>query len=46
MYYMLHASDHPEAPNFMERAYRAVVNARSMDQFTFEFFRAQPASRP
>lgn len=42
MYYMLHASDHEEVPNFMARAYRAVVDARSVDQFTFEFFAAQP----
>lgn len=42
MYYMLHASDHEEAPNFMARAYRAVVDARSEDQFTFEFFATPP----
>ena len=26
MYYMIHASDHEEAPKFMSRAYAAVVN--------------------
>src|SRR5207245_10269847 len=26
MYYMIHASDHEEAPRFMARAYAAVVN--------------------
>ena len=25
MYYMIHATDHPEAPKFMSRAYRRVV---------------------
>ncbi len=33
MYYMIHATDHPEAPNLMSRAYhKAVTPIRSADQ--------------
>ena len=38
MYYMLHASDHPEAPKLMQRAYRnAVLPPESQAQLSFEF---------
>jgi len=32
MYYMIHASDHPEAPKLMERAYRQMVTKDSGQQ--------------
>ena len=38
MYYMIHATDHPEAPNLMNRAYhKAVSPIESPQQFQFEF---------
>jgi three-Cys-motif partner protein len=37
MYYMIHASDHPEAPKLMSRAYRKVVKPKeSHQQLRFE----------
>jgi three-Cys-motif partner protein len=32
MYYMIHASDHPQAPEFMSRAYEAAVRALPPEQ--------------
>lgn len=38
MYFMIHASDHPEAPKLMQRAYRAVVvDQDPPKQMLFEF---------
>lgn len=38
MYYMIHATDHPEAPNLMHRAYhKAVSPIENPQQFLFEF---------
>lgn len=38
MYYMIHATDHSEAPNLMHRAYhKAVVEKEPPEQFQFEF---------
>ena len=38
MYYMVHATDHDEAPNLMARAYRAATNrVEPQEQFEFEF---------
>jgi three-Cys-motif partner protein len=37
MYYMIHASDHPDAPNLMARAYRQAVGAKEpREQFLLE----------
>jgi hypothetical protein len=37
MYYMIHATDHPEAPKFMSRAYRrAVYPLEPLEQLKFE----------
>jgi three-Cys-motif partner protein len=37
MYYMIHATDHPEAPKFMSRAYRrAVYPLEPIEQLKFE----------
>jgi hypothetical protein len=32
MYYMIHASDHPQAPEFMGRAYEAAVRPLAPEQ--------------
>lgn len=38
MYYMIHATDHPEAPSLMYRAYhKALLIQETPEQFTFEF---------
>lgn len=38
MYYMIHATDHPEAPSLMNRAYRyAVEPSESVEQLKLEF---------
>jgi three-Cys-motif partner protein len=38
MYYMIHATDHPDAPSLMERAYNHAVQPKeSVDQLKFEF---------
>jgi hypothetical protein len=38
MYYMIHATDHPDAPGQMSRAYRHVVRPDEIDEQTnFEF---------
>jgi three-Cys-motif partner protein len=38
MYYMIHATDHPEAPSLMERAYNHAVQPKeSVDQLKLEF---------
>ena len=38
MYHMIHATDHPEAPNLMCRAYRKAVSEKEpMEQLKFEF---------
>ncbi len=38
MYFMIHATDHPEAPNLMHRAYRRAVSAKEEpEQFCLEF---------
>lgn len=47
MYYMIHATDHPDAPNLMSRAYRtATSRAEPMEelQLEFELFRAPDPS--
>jgi three-Cys-motif partner protein len=37
MYYMIHATDHPEAPKFMSRAYRrAVLPLEALEQLTMD----------
>jgi three-Cys-motif partner protein len=53
MYYMIHATDHPEAPKFMSRAYRrAVFPVEPIEQFKLELFsetkgpNPQPSSTP
>jgi hypothetical protein len=39
MYYMIHATDHPEAPKFMSRAYRrAVLPLEPIEQLTLDLF--------
>ena len=39
MYYMIHATDHPEAPKLMARAYRKTVfPLEPIEQLTFELF--------
>jgi len=39
MYYMIHATDHPEAPKFMSRAYRrAVLPLEPVEQLTLDLF--------
>lgn len=39
MYYMIHATDHPEAPKFMSRAYRrAVLPLEPIQQLTLDLF--------
>jgi len=39
MYYMIHATDHPEAPKFMSRAYRRAGAAAGADwQLTLDLF--------
>lgn len=38
MYYMIHATDHPEAPRLMSRAYqRAVQPKEPAEQLSLEF---------
>ena len=38
MYHMIHATDHPIAPNLMYRAYNTAVRPKeSMEQLHFEF---------
>lgn len=53
MYYMIHATDHPEAPKFMSRAYRrAVFPLEPIEQLKLELFygakapHTQPPSPP
>ena len=37
MYYMIHATDHPEAPKLMERAYnQAVLPKETVEQLKLE----------
>ena len=37
MYYMIHATDHPEAPKLMERAYnKAVQTKEPLDQLQLQ----------
>ena len=37
MYYMIHATDHPEAPKLMERAYNKAVQPKEpLNQLQFE----------
>jgi three-Cys-motif partner protein len=39
MYYMIHATDHPEAPKFMSRAYRcAVLPLEPIEQLSLDLF--------
>jgi hypothetical protein len=39
MYYMIHATDHPEVPKFMRRAYRcAIYPLEPTEQFKLELF--------
>jgi len=39
MYFMIHATDHPEAPKLMDRAYRRVLKPKEpIHQFTLEEF--------
>ncbi len=39
MYYMIHATDHPEAPKFMSRAYRrAVLPLEPIEQLSLALF--------
>jgi hypothetical protein len=39
MYYMIHATDHPEAPKFMRRAYRrAVCPLEPVEQLSLALF--------
>jgi three-Cys-motif partner protein len=43
MYYMIHATDHPEAPKFMSRAYRrAVMPLEPIEQLTLRLFDQEP----
>lgn len=37
MYFMIHATDHPEAPGLMFRAYRKAVNPNALEQFELKF---------
>jgi three-Cys-motif partner protein len=37
MYHMIHATDHPEAPNLMRRAYVAAVTTAPLEQFALDF---------
>ena len=38
MYFMIHATDHDEAPNLMHRAYhKAVTKREPLEQFLFQF---------
>jgi three-Cys-motif partner protein len=47
MYYMIHATDHPEAPALMSRAYaRAVRPKESMEQLRLELDSNQSAKKP
>jgi three-Cys-motif partner protein len=47
MYYMIHATDHPEAPKFMNRAYRrAVLPLESIEQLTLALIIEDDDSRP
>ena len=40
MYYMIHATDHPEAPKFMSRAYRrAVLPLEQIEQLNLDLFK-------
>jgi three-Cys-motif partner protein len=39
MYYMIHATDHPEAPKFMSRAYRRAISPlEPIEQFKLELY--------
>jgi three-Cys-motif partner protein len=43
MYYMIHATDHPEAPKFMSRAYRrAVMPLEPIEQLSLDLFEHEP----
>ena len=47
MYYMIHATDHPEAPKFMSRAYRrAVFPVEPVEQFKLELFAETKGPNP
>jgi three-Cys-motif partner protein len=46
MYYMLHATDHPVAPNLMSRAYRQAVSPKEdAEQFSLEFHERMSVNR-
>lgn len=44
MYFMIHATDHPEAPNLMDRAYRRVLKPKeeNIQQLTLDVLLAMP----
>jgi hypothetical protein len=43
MYSMIHATDHPEAPKFMSRAYRrAVMPLEPIEQLSLDLFEHEP----
>lgn len=44
MYYLIHATDHPEAPKFMSRAYRRAVYP--IKEFVQERLELEPTNRP
>lgn len=45
MYFMIHATDHPEAPKLMSRAYgRAVLPAEPVEQLNLALFQSEPHS--
>jgi three-Cys-motif partner protein len=45
MYYMIHATDHPEAPRLMSRAYRkTVLPLEPIEQLRLELFPDKPAA--
>jgi hypothetical protein len=55
MYYMIHATDHPEAPTLMSRAYRQAVHPLGpLEELQLDLFRdteprapsPQPAAAP
>ncbi len=47
MYYMIHATDHPEAPKFMHRAYRrAVMPLEPIEQLSLDLFTEEILSEP
>jgi len=47
MYYMIHATDHPEAPKLMDRAYRRVLKPKErLEQLTLEHFLSMTEADP